>query len=116
MTARTIEDIFGLSPLQEGMLFHTLRSPGSGVYIEQLYCLLRGNLDVPRLEEAWRKVIERHARSDAASGTIECLTGVAVVCGRRFVGARFVASPSFYSAIHPHDHQNQPGAYSCCPP
>jgi len=60
MTARTVEDIYGLSPLQEGMLFHSLRSPGSGLYIEQACCLLRGNLQAGALEEAWRKVVERH--------------------------------------------------------
>src|SRR2546422_6233907 len=60
MTTRTVEDIYGLSPLQEGMLYHSLCAPGSGLYIEQACCLLRGNLRVASLEEAWGKVVERH--------------------------------------------------------
>ena len=30
-----IESIYPLSPMQEGMLFHTLLKPGSGIYLMQ---------------------------------------------------------------------------------
>ncbi|GFE67456.1 non-ribosomal peptide synthetase [Chroococcus sp. FPU101] len=56
-----IEDIYELSPLQQGMLFHTLYSPESGVYFEQRSCLLQGNLNVTIFQKAWQLVIERHA-------------------------------------------------------
>ena len=36
-----VEDFYPLSPMQQGMLFHTLYSPNSGVYFEQLTCTLR---------------------------------------------------------------------------
>jgi amino acid adenylation domain-containing protein/thioester reductase-like protein len=59
--APEVEAIYALSPLQQGMLFHTLLSPRSGVYFAQLRCDLRGDLDVPRFWAAWEKVQERHA-------------------------------------------------------
>ncbi len=61
MAARNLEDIYALSPLQEGMLFHSLYAPESGVYIEQLSCALDGPLDESAFARAWARVIERHA-------------------------------------------------------
>src|SRR6185437_15497168 len=43
---RDIEDVYPLSPVQEGMLFHTSYAPASGVYVQQFTCRLRGTLDV----------------------------------------------------------------------
>jgi amino acid adenylation domain-containing protein/non-ribosomal peptide synthase protein (TIGR01720 family) len=56
-----VEDVYPLSPMQEGMLFHTLYSPGSGVYVQQLACTLRGGLDPRALREAWERTFRRHA-------------------------------------------------------
>ena len=61
MSTRRIQDVYPLSPLQEGMLFHSLYAPESGVYVEQLSCELLGPLDVAAFERAWGRVIERHA-------------------------------------------------------
>ncbi|MDF0668417.1 MAG: amino acid adenylation domain-containing protein [Nitrospira sp.] len=55
----TTEDVYPLTPLQQGLLFHSLYEPQSGVYIEQLSCLLRGNLDHVAFLDAWRMVIAR---------------------------------------------------------
>jgi amino acid adenylation domain-containing protein/non-ribosomal peptide synthase protein (TIGR01720 family) len=57
----TVEDIYPLSPLQQGMLFHALERPEDGVYVEQLTGTLTGNLDEARFEAAWNDVIARHA-------------------------------------------------------
>src|SRR5436190_21845544 len=54
-----IEDIYPLSPVQQGVLFHTLYAPESGVYLEQLSCTLAGELQVPALMAAWQSVIDR---------------------------------------------------------
>ncbi|HEY1349801.1 MAG TPA: amino acid adenylation domain-containing protein [Ktedonobacteraceae bacterium] len=51
------EAILALTPLQEGILYHTLSAPTSGMYIEQFSCLLQGALDIPALRAAWRQVI-----------------------------------------------------------
>ena len=56
-----IEDLYPLTPLQQGLLFHTLSAPQSGVYIEQVSCTLRGELAVDAFEQAWQQVIMRHA-------------------------------------------------------
>nr|WP_318781268.1 non-ribosomal peptide synthetase [Amazonocrinis nigriterrae] len=58
---KNLEDIYPLSPMQQGMLFHNLYAPESGVYFEQLSCTLRGNLDVSAFEQAWQQVVARHS-------------------------------------------------------
>ncbi|WP_394831236.1 non-ribosomal peptide synthase/polyketide synthase [Pendulispora rubella] len=57
---RDVEDVYRLSPMQQGMLFHTLRDPHSGVYLEQVRCVLDGDLDVAMFERAWRRAVEWH--------------------------------------------------------
>ncbi len=61
MTAANIEDLYTLSPMQEGMLFHTLYAPHSGMYIIQLSCTLQGQLDRAAFKRAWQQAITRHA-------------------------------------------------------
>jgi amino acid adenylation domain-containing protein len=56
-----IEDIYPLAPIQEGMLFHTLAAPGSGVFVSQSSWRLAGELDLAAFEESWRRVVARHA-------------------------------------------------------
>jgi amino acid adenylation domain-containing protein len=60
MSARNIEDIYPLSPMQQGMLFHSIYDPESGMYVEQMSCALRGSLSLDAFERAWRRVISRH--------------------------------------------------------
>ena len=58
---RNIEDVYPLSSLQSGLLFHTLYAPESGVYVEQLRCTLAGDLDREAFRRAWQLVVDRHA-------------------------------------------------------
>lgn len=57
---KNVEDIYPLSPMQQGMLFETLSAPSSGIYVEQLSCPISGSLDVAAFARAWQLVIERH--------------------------------------------------------
>ena len=57
---KNIESIYSLSPMQQGMLFHTLYEPESGVYIEQFCLTLSGNLDITVLQQACLRVVKRH--------------------------------------------------------
>ncbi|MBT4946893.1 MAG: amino acid adenylation domain-containing protein [Candidatus Marinimicrobia bacterium] len=57
---KDIEDIYELSPMQEGMLFHTIYAPDSGVYIEQYIYNLSGYIDVSSLKRAWQEIVNRH--------------------------------------------------------
>jgi amino acid adenylation domain-containing protein/non-ribosomal peptide synthase protein (TIGR01720 family) len=55
-----VDDIYTLSPVQQGMYFHSLYT-GAGAYVEQTSGALRGEIDVRALESAWQRVVERHA-------------------------------------------------------
>ncbi|HEU5227602.1 MAG TPA: amino acid adenylation domain-containing protein, partial [Ktedonobacteraceae bacterium] len=52
--------IYPLSPMQQGILFHSLYTPQSGVYIEQLSCTLRGPLQVTAFQQAWQRVVNHY--------------------------------------------------------
>ncbi|MFL9458753.1 condensation domain-containing protein [Tolypothrix bouteillei VB521301_2] len=56
-----IEDLYELSPMQQGMLFHTLYAPESELYFEQLVCILSGELNFPAFQQAWHSVVTRHS-------------------------------------------------------
>jgi thioesterase domain-containing protein/acyl carrier protein len=58
---KDVEAIYPLSPSQQGMLFETLSSPGSGIHIEQLIVTLHGDLNLRGFEQAWQRVVERHS-------------------------------------------------------
>ncbi|MFZ5893337.1 MAG: non-ribosomal peptide synthase/polyketide synthase [Myxococcota bacterium] len=60
LPARQIEDVYPLSPMQQGMLFHGLLDPKTGVYVNQHECELNVALDAHSLERAWQEVIEQH--------------------------------------------------------
>src|SRR3954471_12658682 len=60
MNRKNVEDLYPLSPLQQGMLFHTLYSPGSGAYLEQLAMTLVGPVDPDAFQRAWQRVVDRH--------------------------------------------------------
>ena len=50
--ARNLEDLYQLSPMQLGMLFHTLEAPETGVYFEQSVFTIEGPLDTLSFERA----------------------------------------------------------------
>src|SRR5689334_14706439 len=58
-TAANVADAYPASPVQQGLLFHSLYEQGSGVYVTQMVCSLSG-LRPELFEEAWQRVIERH--------------------------------------------------------
>ncbi|WP_051028054.1 non-ribosomal peptide synthetase [Nocardia higoensis] len=60
-------DIWPLTPLQEGLLFHALVSEDSvDAYVVQLVLDLRGQVDPDRLRRAGQTLLERHANLRAA--------------------------------------------------
>ena len=59
MSKKNIEAVYPLSPMQQGMLFHSLYAPESGVYFEQLSCTLRGELVLEAFRRAWQEVVNR---------------------------------------------------------
>ncbi|WP_232536702.1 non-ribosomal peptide synthase/polyketide synthase, partial [Mycobacterium intracellulare] len=55
-----VADILPLTPLQQGLLFHSTTQPDGDVYAVQLTITLRGGLDPQRLHHAVQDVVARH--------------------------------------------------------
>ncbi|MEU2794669.1 amino acid adenylation domain-containing protein [Streptomyces sp. NPDC007100] len=67
MTRSDLEDILPLSPLQEGLLFHSVYDDRSvDVYTEQMWLDLAGPLDVAALRAAAATLLDRHPGLRAA--------------------------------------------------
>ncbi|HKP13854.1 MAG TPA: amino acid adenylation domain-containing protein, partial [Blastocatellia bacterium] len=58
---RQVEDIYELTPLQKGLLFHHLYAPNSGEYVIQTRMRMPRIADIEVVERSWQEVIERHA-------------------------------------------------------
>jgi natural product biosynthesis luciferase-like monooxygenase protein len=56
-----IAESYGLSPLQQGMLFHHLAGGQPGVDIEQIVCTLREDVRVDAFRDAWQRFAARHS-------------------------------------------------------
>jgi amino acid adenylation domain-containing protein/non-ribosomal peptide synthase protein (TIGR01720 family) len=54
-----VEDIYGLSPLQQGLMFHSMYAPQSGLYVAQSSVRMR-KLDKEAFQRAWQGVVDRH--------------------------------------------------------
>ncbi|MFT7461975.1 MAG: amino acid adenylation domain-containing protein [Pseudohongiellaceae bacterium] len=60
MQLQDVEDFYPLSPLQQGLLFHSLSEPDSGMYFNQSLMTLHGAFDTEAFAEAWRRTIAQH--------------------------------------------------------
>lgn len=61
MAQKKIQDIYPLSPMQQGMLFHSLLEPDSGAYIIQTSFEMHGQLDITAFSKAWQYLLDRHS-------------------------------------------------------
>ncbi|VVN37189.1 Linear gramicidin synthase subunit B [Pseudomonas fluorescens] len=59
LASREIEAVFPLSPMQEGMLFHSLFAPEAGAYVPQMRVDVQG-LDVEAFRSAWQQTLDHH--------------------------------------------------------
>jgi non-ribosomal peptide synthase protein (TIGR01720 family) len=59
--ARDVEDMYPLSPLQSGMLFHVLGAADPEDYLVQKAYVITGALDMDAFVAAWQGVVDRHA-------------------------------------------------------
>ncbi|MYT68261.1 MULTISPECIES: non-ribosomal peptide synthetase [unclassified Streptomyces] len=55
-----VQDIYPCTPLQTGMLFHSLHDDGAASYFNQYRWEIDGDLDQEGLIAAWRHVLDRH--------------------------------------------------------
>jgi amino acid adenylation domain-containing protein/non-ribosomal peptide synthase protein (TIGR01720 family) len=56
-----VEAVYPLSPVQAGILFHSLYEQESRVYFQQLCITYQGPLDVVSYRRAWQRMVDRHA-------------------------------------------------------
>ncbi|CCQ61736.1 non-ribosomal peptide synthetase [Crocosphaera watsonii] len=61
MKTDNIQDIYQLSPAQQGLLFHTLYAPESTAYCDQYRIGFKGDFNTSNFEKAWQITTERHA-------------------------------------------------------
>ncbi|WP_082036815.1 non-ribosomal peptide synthetase [Pseudomonas rhodesiae] len=59
LAADAIEDLYTLSPMQQGMVFHSLYEQAAGDYINQIRVSVDG-LDVSRFQQAWDATVQAH--------------------------------------------------------
>ncbi|AMA46431.1 non-ribosomal peptide synthase/polyketide synthase [Pseudomonas alabamensis] len=59
MPGPSIEDLYPLSPMQQGLFFHALYDTQDGAYINQLRLDI-GGLDLARFRQAWEAACARH--------------------------------------------------------
>jgi surfactin family lipopeptide synthetase C len=86
-TAADVADIYELSPMQRGMLFHSLLAPDDGSYVEQVVLRLAGPLDAEAFWRAWQLLVDRHPALRTSVHWRDVSTPVQVV-RRRAVLAR----------------------------
>ena len=67
---------YPLTSLQQGMVYHSLLAPQSGVFVQQLVGHLNEKLNVFAFKEAWQRVIVRHP----VLRTRFCLASMAEFC------------------------------------
>jgi bacitracin synthase 3 len=60
LNKQNIQDIYELSPLQEGMYFHYLSDPGACTFVEQVWCRINGPVDMSLLKAAFNALSQRH--------------------------------------------------------
>jgi hypothetical protein len=60
MNRKNVEDLYPLTPLQQGMLFHALHSPEADAYAEQVAFTLEGEVRPGAFAQAWQAVVDRH--------------------------------------------------------
>jgi amino acid adenylation domain-containing protein/non-ribosomal peptide synthase protein (TIGR01720 family) len=56
-----IEDVFVLSPLQEGMLFHSLYATDAAAYMVQFQCDIMGSFSQESFNRSWSYLMEKHS-------------------------------------------------------
>ncbi|MEI5101939.1 amino acid adenylation domain-containing protein [Streptomyces sp. PmtG] len=58
---REVADLYPLTPMQAGMLFHSLMDPDARTYVNQVQVVLSGVTDPHALAEAWQRTADANA-------------------------------------------------------
>ncbi|OQX10934.1 MAG: hypothetical protein BWK80_45270, partial [Desulfobacteraceae bacterium IS3] len=57
---KNVKNIYALTPLQEGILFHALYGRENATYFEQFNYHISGKVNIPMFEAAWNELMRRH--------------------------------------------------------
>jgi amino acid adenylation domain-containing protein len=98
-----IKDIYVLSPMQEGILFHCLYEKDSPAYFEQMSYRLVGDLDIALVKRSMKVLFERHDILKTAFVYKNIKRPVQVVLKER--------KPEFYYEDLREKNMQDPGAY-----
>ncbi|MDD2760867.1 MAG: amino acid adenylation domain-containing protein [Methylomonas sp.] len=60
LTKANLQDLYPLSPMQQGMLFHAMYQADSRAYFEQMRYEIEGDLDVELFQRGWQLLHDRH--------------------------------------------------------
>jgi fengycin family lipopeptide synthetase D len=60
LNKKNVKDIYSLTPMQEGILYHSLLNKESHAYFEQVILNIEGKLDLKYLEESFNTLIQRY--------------------------------------------------------
>jgi hypothetical protein len=61
MNPRDVEDLYGLWPMRQGILFDSLQLPETeGLYFLQFEYVFHGNLIISSFKRAWQQGLARH--------------------------------------------------------
>ncbi|MBI5815650.1 MAG: amino acid adenylation domain-containing protein [Nitrospinae bacterium] len=60
ISKENLKDMYPLSPMQEGMLYHAVADRDSRAYFEQISFRISGELDIGKFMEAWTEIFRRH--------------------------------------------------------
>lgn len=55
-----IKNVYPLTPMQKGMLYHTLAEPDNPIYFQQTLLTIGESLDLDKLEESLNILVQRH--------------------------------------------------------
>ena len=58
MNLENVEDVYRLSPMQEGMLLHSISHPQSGVFVQQICHELIGEVEISSLQDTWQDIMQ----------------------------------------------------------
>ncbi|MBV9689028.1 MAG: amino acid adenylation domain-containing protein, partial [Ktedonobacteraceae bacterium] len=58
--SRQVQDLYPLSGMQAGLLFHSQAAPDSGLYVVQVNLLVEGNLHLSALVGSWQQLVATH--------------------------------------------------------
>ncbi len=55
-----LKDLYPLTPMQEGMLFHSLHDERPGTFIEQIFCSITGDFNTDLFEKSWNELFKQN--------------------------------------------------------